>query len=259
MKPISIQLYTVRDLAKNDFIGVLKQIAAIGYKGVEPAGLHNHKPADIRKVLDDLGMVCSSMHGKLAAPETLNETVDTAKALGCPYIITGWKREDWTTLDGVKRAADAFQAASTLLKPHGLKMGYHNHWWEMPKLGDKYALEHFYAMSPDTVAEIDIYWATNFGAVDTPALVKRLAKRTPLLHVKDGPLVEKQPHTAVGAGKMNIPACIAAADEKTLQWLIVELDACATDMMQAVKDSYKYLTANKLAEGKKGGGCCCCG
>ena len=42
-------------------------------------------------------------------------------------------------------------------------------------------------------------------------IVKRYAKQLPLLHIKDGPLVKGQPHTAVGSGKMNIPACINAA------------------------------------------------
>ena len=43
----------------------------------------------------------------------------------------------------------------------------------------------------------------------------------------------------------------AAADQATLQWIIVELDDCATDMMQAVRESYAYLTAEGLAEGNK--------
>ncbi|GAF97465.1 unnamed protein product, partial [marine sediment metagenome] len=39
-KPIAVQLYSVREAAAGDLIGVLEQIAAIGYAGVEPAGLH---------------------------------------------------------------------------------------------------------------------------------------------------------------------------------------------------------------------------
>jgi hypothetical protein len=32
---------------------------------------------------------------------------------------------------------------------------------------------------------------------------------------------------------------------------VVELDECATDMMEAVKQSYTYLTGNGLAVGRK--------
>jgi len=31
----------------------------------------------------------------------------------------------------------------------------------------------------------------------------------------------------------------------------VELDACETDMLQAVKDSYKYLVSSGLGQGSK--------
>jgi len=50
---------------------------------------------------------------------------------------------------------------------------------------------------------------------------------------------------------MDIPACIKAADPKFTEWLVVELDACATDMTAAVRESCRYLTSNKLARGKR--------
>jgi hypothetical protein len=56
---------------------------------------------------------------------------------------------------------------------------------------------------------------------------------------------------AVGSGKMDVPAVINAADPKVLQWLVVELDNCATDMLTAVAQSYAYLTHNGLAQGNK--------
>ncbi|HOF17786.1 MAG TPA: sugar phosphate isomerase/epimerase [Phycisphaerae bacterium] len=250
MKPISVQLYSVREAAKTDFFGVLKQIASFGYAGVEPAGLHGKDPKEIRKVLDDLGMVCSSTHGPLVTKENLSASVDTAKALGYTMLIAGWKKEDWLTLDGIKRAAEAYEQANAMLRPHGLRMGYHNHWWEMDVVEGKHGLEHFLSLAPNTFAEIDTYWASNFGKVDAPAFVKKWASRAPLLHIKDGPLVQGKPHTAVGGGKMNVPAVVQAADEKTLQWLVVELDECATDMLTAVKQSCEYLVKNKLGKGR---------
>ena len=57
--------------------------------------------------------------------------------------------------------------------------------------------------------------------------------------------------TAVGSGKVDIKAAIAAADPNVLQWLIVELDRCDTDMWAAVSQSYTYLTQNNLAAGNK--------
>jgi sugar phosphate isomerase/epimerase len=82
-------------------------------------------------------------------------------------------------------------------------------------------------------------------------MVRLFGQRAPLLHVKDGPA---GPDTdadmvAVGDGQVDYPAIIAAA-EGTAEWLIVELDRCATDMMTAVERSYHYLVGEGLAHGK---------
>lgn len=249
MKPISVQLYSVRQEAEKDFTGVLRKIAEFGYRGVETAGLHGNCPADVRRVLDDLGLVVSSGHHPLLTRDNINEIVDTAGALGYDMIISGVGPDDFQTADDVKAAAERFQADAELLKPHGLRMGYHNHWWEMAEIDGRLALETFLDLVPDVFSELDTYWAGNFGAVDVPALLARQAKRCPMLHLKDGPLVQGEPNTAVGAGEMDFPAILAAADETVLEWVVVELDACATDMMAAVGESCRYLTAAGLAEG----------
>jgi hypothetical protein len=48
---------------------------------------------------------------------------------------------------------------------------------------------------------------------------------------------------------MNIPAIVRAAGPAT-EWLVVELDSCATDMTQAVRDSLAYLVGNELGAGR---------
>jgi hypothetical protein len=56
---------------------------------------------------------------------------------------------------------------------------------------------------------------------------------------------------AVGKGKMPTRKVIDAADANVLPWLVVELDACATDMLQAVRDSYDWLIGEGLARGRR--------
>lgn len=46
---IALQLYTVREPAKRDFLGTLREVAAIGYTAVELAGLRG-LPADVAHV-----------------------------------------------------------------------------------------------------------------------------------------------------------------------------------------------------------------
>jgi len=248
-RPISVQLYSLRNRAAQDFAGVLKDVADAGYAGVETAGLYGKTAKETRKMVDDLGLVVSSAHSAIPTPENVNEIVDTAKTLGYSHVISGFGPDDFKAMDKIKAGAAKFQAGAELLKPHGLQLGYHNHWWEFDLIEGRYGYNWFFELCPDVFSELDVYWACNFNKVDVPAVVKAHKSQIKLLHIKDGPLVQGQPHTAVGSGKMNIPAIVKAAGKDT-QWLIVELDECATDMMEAVQKSISFLKQKGLGRGK---------
>jgi sugar phosphate isomerase/epimerase len=251
MKPISVQLYSVREEAKNDFVGVLKRIAAMGYKGVEPAGFHNLKAIEFRKIIEDLGMKTSSSHGPWANPENLQEVIDTAGILGIDLVSTGYGPEQFKDLAAIEKTAETVNGMVGKLNKAGLTLFMHNHWWEFCKIDGRIAYDIFAELCPGVKFEIDTYWTANFGANDPAEQVAKFAGRAPLLHIKDGPIEKDKAMVAVGKGKMNFKKVIAAADPKVLRWLVVELDNCDTDMMTAIEDSYKYLVANKLGIGNK--------
>jgi sugar phosphate isomerase/epimerase len=251
MKPISLQLYTLRDMSEMDFAGVIRSVGEIGYSGVEPAGFYGLKPAEVRRLVEDQGMVVSSSHGPWASPTNLPEVIDTAAALGVDLVSSGFEAEDFADKDAIRRTADKVNAMQETLAAAGLTLFLHNHWWEFEKLDGRLKHDIFAELAPKVAFEVDTYWAANFGANDPAAIVKKLAPRAPLLHIKDGPLVKDKPMVAVGHGKMPVKKVIEAADPKVLRWLVVELDACATDMLQAVRDSYDWLTKEGLAKGRR--------
>lgn len=243
-------MYSVRDEAAKDFTGVLKKIAGMGYVGVEPAGLHGMTPKEVRTVLDDLGLVCSSIHGGMPTEENVNEIVDTAGALGYKRNVSGFGADSFKDKESTLKTAAAAQKAAELLKPHGLSFGLHNHWFEFDKkFGGKYPHQVLMEAAPDVFAEVDTYWAF-VGGADPAKVLSEYGDRAPLLHIKDGPGKTDQPMTAVGVGAMNWADVIGAATDKT-EWLIVELDSCATDMMNAVAESYNYLVSNGFTRGNK--------
>lgn len=254
-KPLSIQMYTVRTLTPtpDDFRKVVRELAAIGYAGIEAGAPADMKPREFKKFVDDLGLKISSSWAQ-PNKDNLSELVDVAKEYGIDGYVGCWGPDNFKTDDEVKKTADAFEGMAQLLKPHGLSMYYHNHWWEFeyPTPDPKdFGWDKFFRLAPTVRCELDLYWASNFGKVDVPSVVRKYAKKTPLLHVKDGPLVKDAANTAVGKGKMDTKACVEAADPSVLKWLIVELDSHDGDMMQAVRDSYAYLTANDIAKGTK--------
>jgi sugar phosphate isomerase/epimerase len=105
-------------------------------------------------------------------------------------------------------------------------------------------------LDPAIFFEVDTYWVQTAG-LDPATVLEELGRRAVLLHIKDGPAVKGEPQVAVGEGLLDFPGIVQAADS-TAEWLIVELDDCATPMLGAVERSYRYLVGEGLAHGSKG-------
>ena len=248
-KSISVQLYSLREESTRDFDAVLGRLAGIGYLGVEPFNLFGKSPQAFRRQVEDLGMAVSSSHFPWANRAPLQEVVDVVGALGLNRAAGGFGPDDFADLDAVKRTADTVNGLLEALAPHGIGLFLHNHWWEFNDIDGKLGFRHLAERCPGVQFEVDTYWAANFGAVDVATEIARVAARVPLLHIKDGPLERDRAHVAVGDGRMDIAGVIQAADADVLEWIVVELDACDTDMMTAVERSCRYLVGRGLASG----------
>ncbi|MCX7915380.1 MAG: sugar phosphate isomerase/epimerase, partial [Verrucomicrobiae bacterium] len=149
-------------------------------------------------------------------------------------------RELFQSVAGIRRQAEEFNCAAEACRSRNITCQVHNHWWEFATVEGRCAYEWLLeALQPTVKLQLDVYWAQTGG--HNPAdWIRRLGPRAPTLHVKDGPCVVGQPMTAVGEGRVDIAACLQAA-ANTVEWFIVELDECATDMMDAVRNSARYL------------------
>ncbi len=254
--PVSIQLYSLRNFAQDDLAGTLKRVADMGYAGVEFAGLYGTPATEVRRIMDDLGMVTSSIHGPLPTSDNIAEVVDTAGALGHTIHVSGpGFGRNVTEEDVVLKAADAIQEGAALMKEAGLRYGLHNHDYEFDReFGGKTPHQILVERCPDVFFEIDTYWVA-VGGKSPAETVRALGERAPLLHIKDGPMVREQAMMAVGEGKMDWGPVIDAADPEILEWLIVELDRCDTDMFEAVQKSLTFLTDAGYGTGRN----CGCG
>jgi sugar phosphate isomerase/epimerase len=249
--PISVQLYSLRkEMADGKHAAIIKKLGETGYKGVEPAGFHGMTAKDFRKLVADNGMTISSSHTGLPNASNIQQTIDTHKELGCEYFISGFWGDDFKGADAPKKCAERVAFVHNALKGTGLKFALHNHWDEFTRTDGKLFYDRLIDACPDVQFEIDTYWACNFGAEKPAEMVARFKSRTPFLHLKDGNFEKGKPHVACGKGKQDFPAIVKAADPKVLKWVVVELDECATDMVEAVTESYRYLVGAGLAEGR---------
>ncbi|MAS33376.1 MAG: xylose isomerase [Anaerolineaceae bacterium] len=250
--PIGLQLYTLREAAQNGYEAVVRRVAEIGYAGVEPAGFPGSTAEAAAKLYQELGLQVPSMHGKFPVGDAKNESIETALTLGTKRIIAGIGRGDkWDTLDKIKANCDMINEAAVNAAPHGITVGYHNHWWEFDTIVDgrpayKYMIEQ---LDPSVFFQIDTYWV-QVGGQSVVDVLKQLGSRAPVLHIKDGPADKPEADmVAVGSGVMDWDSIMAASAD-TAEWHIVELDRCASDMFTAVEESHKFLTGKGFSRGK---------
>jgi sugar phosphate isomerase/epimerase len=249
--PISVQLYTLRDLAASDFPGVIERLGRIGFVGVEPAGLHGMPARDFRRRVEAAEMVVSSSHITLPIGEPASEILDAAEEIGAEDVVVAFLPPDrFSDRDKIFITADQLNRAHENAAARGMRLGYHNHNWEFStRIDDRsaHALL-FEQLHPEIFAEVDVYWAT-VGGADPKAVVAELGARARFLHMKDGPADSpKSAMTAAGAGTLDLPGIAAAAPGA--EWHIVELDRCETDMFEAVEASYRYMVEKGLSRGR---------
>lgn len=250
--PVAVQLYSLRESAAVDFEAVLRQVGAMGYVGIELAGFNGLAPTRVSEILGESELVVSSAHTADLATDALNATLDDIQTVGCANLVVAMIRPDgFVDLDAVRKSADKLNRARELVAARGVSLGYHNHWWEFETIIDgRTAWSHLFELvHPEVFAELDLYWAT-VGKGDPVDAIGELGPRVRLLHVKDGPADDPlNAMVAVGQGSIDIPRVIGSGPE--VQWHIVELDRCDTDMATAVSESYTYLINSGLSKGRR--------
>ena len=249
--PIALQLYTLRDLLAQDYEGTVRKVADMGYVGVETASLFGDSPASAAKLFSELGLEVSSVHGELPLGDKKQEVIDTMSVLNCKRLILPWQQPElFQSPDGLKKVCDSLNEGAAVAKANGFQVGYHNHWFEYEPLENRIPMDLMIEyLDPDVFLEVDVYWVQTAGQ-DPVQVIRRLGSRAHLLHIKDGPCQIEEPMTALGEGVVDIPGVVAVGAAST-EWLIVELDRCATDMLEAVRKSYQYLVGKGLARGNK--------
>lgn len=244
---LSVQLYSVRKALAEDFDGTLGKIASFGYTQVEPFGFTSFIP-QLTEGLATYGLSAPTTHVGLVASDDQDAIFAAAKKLGVMTVIDPHiDRARWQTEDDIKSVAADLNAASAKATDHGLVVGYHNHAFELESVIDgRHGLDILADnLDPAVVLEVDTYWAFTGGA-DVPALLHRLGDRVVAIHVKDGDgSADTKAQVAVGHGTLPVWDYIAAAPATVLS--VVELDDSSGDLIQAVADSFTYLTAGKGA------------
>ncbi|MDX1494352.1 MAG: TIM barrel protein, partial [Longimicrobiales bacterium] len=162
-----VQLYTLRDRLAEDLDGTLAAVAAVGYREVELFQLHGLTPRAMRQKLDGVGLRATSSHYPIQAlREGLDEAVEGAVTLGQRFMVLPSIPGEERTPDGLARVADDLSRAGERARQAGLRVGYHNHDWELRRRADgslpiDVLLDR---ADPDLVDwQMDIFWTVHGG------------------------------------------------------------------------------------------------
>ena len=224
MTPVGLMLYSVRNAADDDLEATLREVAAIGYKGVELFDLHGHAAAQIAAWLDELGLAACGRHARLEAIEDeLPQLVAEARVLGWRRLVISWVDPRAWHAATIARIAAAQAAAAA----QGLELGYHNH--------DAEVEQGFLDRLPSGVfLELDAGWAW-YAGVDPVDLLGR----GPLLHVKDFRVRGEHSYCVVGDGAVGFERIVPAAVRAGVEWLVVEQDESEGPELDAARRSFR--------------------
>lgn len=239
---IALQMYTVRDDARADFIGTLRKVAAIGYPAIQLAGYGNLSSGALKEVLDDLGLKVAGSHVGLDALEgSLDAEIDFNTALGNHDLICPMApRELWNEAAGFRELARRLNAIGRRCKERGARLSYHNHAFEFRRFGDTTGMEILLAETePDLVYwEPDVYWIA-FAKEDPVRWIRRYPGRCPLIHLKDMTAGAEPTFAEVGEGILDFQPIFAATSDA--EWYVVEQDTCARPPLDSAAISLSHL------------------
>lgn len=227
--------YTYRSSFSKDAAATLDTLKGLGIKDMEFSSLFGKSAAELRKLLDDRGMHCSSFG--VSYDDALKKTQEVgqnAKTLGAKFVRVAWvpHKGAFTKEMADQTIADFNTIGKRLKDEFGLTFCYHNHGYEFEKYEDGTLLDYIIQKTdPKYVSfELDILWAF-FPGGDPAALLTKYPTRYKLMHMKDlrkgveGNLSGGTPVTndvALGTGQLDIPAILKAAKKSAIEHYYIE-------------------------------------
>ncbi|MEZ0542640.1 sugar phosphate isomerase/epimerase family protein [Fibrella arboris] len=250
-KTPGIVSYTLRDSFSKDVPGTLDKVKAWGITDIEFSSLFGKTAPELRALLDQRGLSCSSYGVSYDAIANKPDSIlQNAKALGVTYVRIGSipHRTD-ATLEMMQKAAEVFNRFGKQAHDKGIMFCYHNHGFEFVPY-ENGTLFDYLVMHTDSRYvgyEMDVTW-TYLPGQDPAALLAKYPKRFRLIHLKDvekgvaksakGSMANEQ-SVVLGRGQIDWPAVLKAVNKSAIDHLYIEDESKAAE--QQVPQSLTYL------------------
>ena len=179
-----LQLYSVRDVAQENFEATLKQVAEMGYEMVETAGFFKLPAEEVRAMLNHYGLtICSTHTSSKEVFGRFEETLEYHKKVGCRNIIL--PSAPFSIKEDIDYTVACINRFLPIIEAEGMKLHYHNHSLEFKKNKDGLIAEDEFAKRTNVWLEIDTFWAFNAG-LKVEDVLEQYRDRIEFIHLKDG-------------------------------------------------------------------------
>ena len=238
MKPIGLQLYTLRKPFAENPIATLERIKAAGYDEVEFAASLDMDFAPLAARMAEISLDCPSVHVGLAdIAGRPDRVLAVARMLGCRFIVLPFVDPNGADWHGVVKQAQDF---AKLAQDEGFRFCYHHHHFELDASS---GVRPFDILTGETdpalfFFELDVYWLKVAGE-DPKAMIEKLSGRVKLLHLKD--MAPDGKMADVGSGTLDFPGLLAAGRAAGVEHFFVEHDVPPKPYWPSVEASMRYL------------------
>ena len=273
---LALQLYSIRDYI--DRVGLakaLRDVSALGYRGVEFAGYYEASARDLKAMLADAGLVPVGTHVSRQdfTNKNYERNVEFELAYGNTLMISPLsgnlpvrseliQSEERVELnvkqeDSTKRIVDLYNQAAEKCGRLGMRIGLHNHRWEHRLVfrdGTTYWDYFFTNTDPRVQMEQDVGWSLCAG-VDPLAQYVKYPHRSATLHAKENGGLNVPGSTFEGilgeTGSASVKGIdwdglIATAKADGIGWFVVECEYHADDF-RAIGPSAEFLKAKGVS------------
>jgi len=246
--PIGSQTYPHRAMLKQDFPGLLKQLADLGVQRIELcsplgyaefAGLANG--AEVKKIIADHGLKCESCHFSMKElRQTQEASIAWAKQVGITQMLTATLGGgNNPTMDDVKKAADEYNRIAAVAAKAGIQQGLHNEGFEVSMVDGKRTYDVLFELLDPKLVKFQFQMSTIRNGFDAAEYFLKYPGRFISMHLQDWN-AETKTLTSVGKGSIDWKKVFSAAKTGGVKNYFVEQN------MEMTKEGVAFLKTLKV-------------
>jgi len=245
--PIGCQTWPVRSMIAKDFPGTIKVLADAGFQSIELCspdgyadsgfgGLAKYKGSELKKILSDAGVTCTSSHfGIDELRKNQDRSIAWAKDVGLTQMIVpsldGPKNP---TVDDVKRAADEYNKMGEKAAQAGIQQGLHNEEFELTVIDGKRTYDRLLELLDPKLVKFQFQVSTVSRGYDAAEYLTKYPGRFISMHVQ-GWVAETKKIAPVGQDSLDWRKIFSAAKSCGVKNYFVEMN------LEMMKASVPYL------------------